>query len=116
MAWYNFGGNPQTKSVAGPTPAPTVDTSAIERALQEQTDTLREANARAEKAAADALAFQKEAQARAEAALVPLNDSESVRSARDIRQRALADSSPYGIGLSKKLGAPPTGFRVLSGS
>ncbi|NUU41385.1 hypothetical protein [Tardiphaga robiniae] len=84
-------------------------------ALTEQTNALKASNAIAQKAADDALASQKAAIAKSEAALLSPLDSESARVAGENRQRKLQSTSPFGIGLSKKLGAAPTGFRVLSG-
>ena len=85
-------------------------------ALTEQTNALRDQTAIARQSADDALAQQKKALAVSEAALIPTIDSESARVAGENRQRKLTSTSPFGIGLQKKLGAAPTGFRVLSGS
>lgn len=103
-----------------PTPPPAVNipdpTPVIQQELSKQTDLLRQQQADAQKAASDALDAQKAATAQAEAAMIPQSDNESVRRARDDRARTLKQSSPFGIGLQKKLGSAPVGFRVLSGS
>lgn len=90
--------------------------AATQQALNAQTDALRSQTALAQKSADDALASQKKALALSEASLIPTIDSESAKVAGENRQRKLQSTSPWGIGLQKKLGAPPTGFRVLSGS
>lgn len=88
---------------------------AAQTALTEQTNALKTQNAIAQKSADDALIGQKKALAVSEAALMPNMDSESARAASDTKQRKLQMSSPWGIGMQKKLGAAPVGFRVLSG-
>lgn len=89
--------------------------AATQAALTEQTNALKTSNAIAQKAADDALASQKAALLKSEAALLSPLDSESAKAAGESRQRKLQSTSPFGIGLQKKLGAAPTGFRVLSG-
>lgn len=86
------------------------------QALEEQTVALREQTAIAQRSSDAALQAQKKALAASEASLIPTMDSESARVAGESRQRKLQSTSPWGIGLQKKLGAAPTGFRVLSGS
>lgn len=90
--------------------------AATQQALNEQTNALRAQTAIAQKSADDALAAQKAAVARSEAALIPLTDSESARKAGENRQRKLQISSPFGVGLKKNLGAADVGFRVLTGA
>jgi hypothetical protein len=58
---------------------------------------------------------QKDANAIAAAASVPQQDSESARAASDDQRRRLTQGSNFGIGLQTQLGAPPVGFRMLSG-
>jgi hypothetical protein len=89
--------------------------AATQSALTEQTNALKASTALAQKTADDALATQKKALAASEAALIPTIDSESARVAGETRQRKLQSTSPWGIGMQKKLGAAPVGFRVLSG-
>ncbi|UZE47922.1 hypothetical protein ONR75_24100 [Rhodopseudomonas sp. P2A-2r] len=90
--------------------------AATEAAMAEQTNALRQQTDIARQSADAALAQQKKALAVSEAALIPTIDSESARVAGESRQRKLQSTSPFGIGLSRKLGTAPTGFRVLSGS
>lgn len=61
------------------------------------------------------LQAQKDANAIAAAASVPQQDSESARSAADAQRRKLMQGSSFGIGLPTQLGAPPVGYRMLSG-
>lgn len=89
--------------------------AATQQALNEQTTALREQTAIARQSADASLAAQKKALQVSEAALLPNTDSESAVVAGENRQRRLKSSSPWGIGLQKKLGAAPVGFRVLSG-
>ena len=89
--------------------------AATQTAMTEQTTALRQQTAIAQQSADQALASQKKALAVSEAALIPTIDSESARAAGEARQRKLQSSSPFGIGMQKKLGSAPTGFRVLSG-
>ncbi|KQW22140.1 hypothetical protein ASC80_01715 [Afipia sp. Root123D2] len=99
-----------------PGPPPPDNSAAIQQSLDQQTAALKKSNAIAQAAADTALTAQKAAIAKSEAALMPAIDSESVRSSQDNQRRKLQAASPFGIGLQKKLGAAPTGFRVLSGS
>lgn len=89
--------------------------AATQQALTEQTNALKAQTLQAQQSADAALAQQKKALAVSEAALIPTIDSESARVAGEIRQRKLQSKSPFGIGMQKKLGAAPVGFRVLSG-
>ena len=89
---------------------------ATQNALTEQTNALRDQTSIARQSADAALTQQKKALAVSEAALIPTIDSESARVAGESRQRKLTSTSPFGIGLQRKLGSAPTGFRVLSGS
>lgn len=98
-----------------PPKAPADNSAAVKASLDEQTNALKQQTAIAQRASDDALATQKAALLQSEAALMPNIDSESARAAQDTRKRKLQASSPWGIGLQTKLGAAPTGFRVLSG-
>lgn len=98
-----------------PPDAPPDNSAAIRQSLDEQTNALRQQTAIAQAASDNALRAQKAALLQSEAALMPNIDSESARSAQDTRKRKLQTTSPWGIGLQNKLGAAPTGFRVLSG-
>lgn len=91
-------------------------TGGREAALKAQTDALNRQTAIAEQSAKDALAAQKDATARAEAASVPAVDSESARRAGEDRMRRLLFSSTGVTPGANTLGAPPLGFRALTGS
>lgn len=116
MSWFSSFLHKAADDWLGINPPPPDNSAAIQQALTEQTAALREQTAFAQKSADDALASQKAALRQAEASLMPAIDSESVRQAQDSQKRKLQTSSPFGIGLQKKLGAAPVGFRVLSGS
>ncbi len=95
--------------------APPDNSAAIQKSLTEQTNALKAQTDNAQKATDAALAAQKAALLKSDAALIPNIDSESARTAQDTRKRKLQSTSPWGIGLQNKLGAAPTGFRILSG-
>jgi uncharacterized protein with LGFP repeats len=63
----------------------------------------------------EALKAQKDAALLAAAAAQPASDSESAVVASEGRKRKLQQGSSFGIGLQTQLGAPPVGFRLLSG-
>ena len=70
----------------------------------------------AAKTSADAaLKAQTDANLIAASKAVPQADSESAAAAADDRRRKLLAGSSYGIGMPTQLGAPPVGFRLLSG-
>lgn len=78
---------------------------------------LAEQNKIAQDSAAAALEAQKDAQARATAASVPLADSESARLASEARMRKLIAANAPLVNAGKlKLGDAPVGYRMLSGS
>lgn len=83
-------------------------------AINEQTRATREAAATAKASADAALKVQQDANLLAQQAAVPAADSESARGAMDaeLRKRLQAQN---GIGLPTEFGAPPVGFRLLSG-
>lgn len=85
-------------------------------AIAQQNALLGQQLTQAQTASAAALKAQTDANAIAAAAAVPATDSESARAASDDQRRRLAQGSSFGIGLPDKLGAPPVGFRLLSGS
>lgn len=62
-----------------------------------------------------ALKAQQDAVALAAAASVPASDSESAVAASENQKRKLQQGSSFGIGMQTALGAPPVGFRLLSG-
>jgi len=62
-----------------------------------------------------ALKAQQDAVALAAAAAQPASDSESAVVAAENQKRKLLQGSSFGIGLQTALGAPPVGFRTLSG-
>lgn len=70
---------------------------------------------KAQSTADAALKAQQDANLIAAAANVPTIDSESARAAGDTQRRKLLSGSSFGIGLPAQLGAPPVGFRLLSG-
>lgn len=78
--------------------------------------TLAQQSASARAAAALALKAQQDANALAEANARPPGDNEGARAASDNERRKLLAGSMYGIGMPTRLGAPPIGFRELSGS
>lgn len=69
----------------------------------------------AKQSADAALKAQTDANLIAASALQPSIDSEGARSAQDTQRRRLLSGSSFGIGLQTQLGAPPVGFRMLSG-
>lgn len=73
------------------------------------------ANAAALATQQEALKAQQEANALAAAAAQPASDSESAVVAAENQKRKLKQGSTFGIGLQTQLGAPPVGFRMLSG-
>ena len=91
------------------------DGNAVEGQLAQQNKLLSDANAAAKASADKALKAQSDANAIAEAASRPAIDSESARAAEDERRRRLTTGSAFGVGLPTKFGAPPVGFRALSG-
>lgn len=106
---------PDPNANAGAANAAAQSAAATQQALNAQTAALQDQTAIARQSADAALAQQKKALAASEAALIPTIDSESARVAGENRQRKLQSTSPWGIGLQKKLGSAPVGFRVLSG-
>lgn len=80
-----------------------------------QSDALTAQTASAKASADAALKAQTDANLLAAAAAVPASDSESARSASDDQRRKLMAGSSFGIGMPTQLGAPPVGFRLLSG-
>lgn len=85
-------------------------------AIDAQTAALAAQTASAKASADAALKAQTDANLIAAAAAVPQADSESARAAADDQRRKLTTGSSFGIGLPSQLGAPPVGFRLLSGS
>ena len=73
------------------------------------------AQAQAQATAAAALKAQQDANLIAAAAARPQADSESAIVASEGRRRKLMQGSAFGIGLPTAMGAPPVGFRLLSG-
>jgi len=117
MGWlssllHDIGTPSQWFSSPAPAPVAAPDNSA---AINAQTEALKTQTASAQAAAQAALKAQTDANLIAAAAAVPASDSESARRAADQRRRQLMTGSSFGIGLPDKLGAPPVGFRLLSG-
>lgn len=73
------------------------------------------ANAAALATQQQALKAQQDANTLAAAAAAPASDSESTVVASENQKRKLQQGSAFGIGLQTQLGAPPVGFRTLSG-
>lgn len=94
--------------------SPKPDTSQTD-AINAQTTALQNQTASAKAAADAALKAQTDANTLAAAAAVPQADSESARSSSDNQKKKLMQGSSYGIGLPTQLGAPPVGYRLLSG-
>jgi hypothetical protein len=115
---FTLPGQPAQAPVAAPVAAPAPDPliSALKASVDTQTQAITAQTAFAQQQASDALAASKKATSDAAAAAVPTVDSESARAAQDdlLRKRALG--SGYGVGMAKTFGAPPVGFRELSGS
>jgi hypothetical protein len=80
-----------------------------------QTAALQQQTASAKASADAALKAQTDANLIAAAAAVPQTDSEGARASSDAQKRKLMAGSSFGIGLPSQLGAPPVGFRMLSG-
>ncbi|MFT4115432.1 hypothetical protein [Bradyrhizobium sp.] len=89
--------------------------SSLQASIDAQTAATKAASAQAASDAAAALKAQQDANLLAQAASVPQSDSESARAASDDQKRKLMQGSSFGIGLQSALGAPPVGFRMLSG-
>lgn len=90
---------------------------AVDKALATQTDILRQQADVSSKAAADALAAQQTALKQAQAAAVPLIDSESARRASEDRMRKLQSLDAFGVKADAQFtGAPPVGYRMLTGA
>lgn len=70
----------------------------------------------ARQSAATALEAQNKAAAQAAAAATPAADNESAVRANDERLRKLISSNSFGVKGGKSFGAPPVGYRVLTGS
>lgn len=103
-AWHSLTGTPDG-SVA----------LAQQGQIQQQQQATQAANAQAAADAAKALKAQQDANLIAAAVAVPQLDSESARASGDNQLRKLQQGSAFGIGLPDKFGAPPVGFRLLSG-
>lgn len=84
--------------------------------LAAQTDALNRQTAVVQASADAALAAQKDATTRAVAASTPAIDSESARRAGEDRMRRLLFGSTGVTTGAAFLGAPPLGFRALTGS
>lgn len=91
---------------------PPADNSA---AINKQNEILQQQTAQAKTDAAASLKAQTDANLLSAAAALPQSDSESARTARDNQKRKLMSGSSFGIGMPTQLGAPPVGFRLLSG-
>jgi hypothetical protein len=84
-------------------------------ATNAQTEAVKQQTAQAKAAADAALAAQQQANDLAKAAAVPAQDSESARAASIADRKKRMAGSSFGIGLPTQLGAPPVGYRLLSG-
>lgn len=116
MGWLHDLFTPSTwAGDLGLTSKPAQTDPALTSAISQQNTLLAQQTAQAQTDAAAALAAQTDANAIAASASVPATDSESSRAASDNQQRKLLQGSSFGIGLPDKLGAPPVGFRILSG-
>lgn len=113
MSWLSSAFNSVTKFVGNIfNPKPDQE---LTNSINQQTELLKQQTEQAKAAAESALAAQKKANEIAAAAAMPAQDSESARAAAIAdRKKRLAGSS-FGIGLPTQLGAPPVGFRLLSG-
>ena len=107
--WHDLG-TPSSWFGGGGAPDP-----AVAAAVSAQTALLATQTASAKASADAALKAQTDANLIAAAAAVPQGDSESARAAVDNQKRKLMAGSSFGIGLPSQLGAPPVGFRLLSG-
>lgn len=115
MSWFSLGNLFGSLGFHDtPKPAPTTDNSAA-NAISAQTAALTSSTASAKASADAALKAQTDANLLAAAAAVPQNDSESARASADDQKRKLTQGTSFGIGLPTQLGAPPVGFRLLSG-
>lgn len=100
-----------SRAFGGATP----DTGPQNALIAAQTDALNKQTALAQQSADAALAFQKDATARATAASVPAIDSEGARRAGEDRMRRLLFGSTGVTTGASFLGSPPLGFRALTG-
>lgn len=108
MSWFSLGnlfGSLGFHDAPDPTQA----------AIAAQTAAVTQQTASAKASADAALAAQNQANLLAASSSVPTVDSESSRSAADDQKRKLLQGSSFGIGLPTTTGAPPVGFRLLSG-
>lgn len=87
----------------------------IAAGIAQQNDILAQQTLSAKAAADNALKAQTSANLIAAAASAPAADNEGSRAAADDQKRKLLAGSSFGIGLPSQLGAPPVGFRLLSG-
>lgn len=103
-------GNAVSSFFKGPDLTPVYNTLAqqqqtLQQSIQQQTDATNQA-----------LALQQQAQQEAVAAAVPQQDSESSRiAAEDTMRKLQAGSSGFTPGITN-LGAPPVGYRTLTGT
>lgn len=114
MSWLSSAWHSIEHAVSSVFDAPKPDPK-VAAAIAAQTDALNTSTASAQASAAAALKAQTDANTLAAAASVPASDNEGSRAAADDQKRKLLQGSNFGIGMPTLLGAPPVGFRMLSG-
>lgn len=90
------------------------DLTPVYNSLAEQQKVLQQSIQQQTDATNKALALQQQSEAAAAAATMPAQDSESARVAAEDRQKKLIAGSGFTPGITN-LGAPPVGYRMLTG-